>query len=65
MTMSELLKQLDDHAVEDAASAVQIAPMRSALVATFGQPEHAPWSRLAPEVYGVSEPGEPAAGVDE
>jgi len=65
MTLPELLKQLDGHAVEDASSAVKIAPMRSALVATFGQPEHAPWSRLAPEVYGVSEPGEPAAGVDE
>jgi len=41
MTMSELLKQLDDHAVEDAASAVQIAAVRSVLIAAFEQaPDH-------------------------
>ncbi len=38
MTLSELLEQLDDQAVEDAASAVQIAAVRSALVAAFEQP---------------------------
>ncbi|MCS6579525.1 MULTISPECIES: hypothetical protein [Curtobacterium] len=33
--------------------------------ASFWVREHAPWVPLAPEVYGVSEPGEPAAGIDE
>ena len=41
MTLSELLKQLDDRAVEDAASAVQIAAVRSVLIAAFEQaPDH-------------------------
>jgi hypothetical protein len=41
MTLSELLKRLDDHAAEDAASAAQIAAARSALVAASEQvPDH-------------------------
>ncbi|PYY63680.1 MULTISPECIES: hypothetical protein [unclassified Curtobacterium] len=46
MTLSELLKRLDDHAVEDAASALQIAAVRSALVAVSEQPpDHSGYRR--------------------